>query len=337
MRFSELGALAISLACSAVALGDEVIFTNGDKLTGTIVSADGGKLIIKSDIAGEVTVDMAKVKTFSTTEPLDLVVGEKNVLKTKVAAGADGQVQAAGGGGIAAQPVNIKDITKINPPPVKWTGSVKAMGMIARGNTYSDNLGIAIDAMRRTEQDRITGEARYLYGQTKDQSTGDKTTNTDNWFAFGKYDYFFNKKLYAFGAARIEKDRVAGIDFRFTPSAGVGYQWVEKPDFNFSTEAGIAWVYEELDDGTENDYVAVRLAYHLDKKLNDSVKAFHNLEFVPGLEDGEFTVVADAGIRADITKELFTEFKVEWKHDSEPAEGSLKNDVRYLMSVGWTF
>ena len=65
------------LASVAPALGDEVLFLNGDRLTGTILKATGGKLTIKTEGAGEVTVDLSKVKTFSTDEPVQLVVGEQ--------------------------------------------------------------------------------------------------------------------------------------------------------------------------------------------------------------------------------------------------------------------
>src|SRR4051812_21001255 len=58
------------LVGASTARGDEVQFNNGDRLTGTIVSADGGKLKIKTKIAGDVTVDMKDVKTFSTDAPV---------------------------------------------------------------------------------------------------------------------------------------------------------------------------------------------------------------------------------------------------------------------------
>jgi hypothetical protein len=60
-------ALTLSLVVAGRAAADEILFLNGDRLSGKIVSADGGKLTIKSETAGEVTVDLAKVKTFSTT------------------------------------------------------------------------------------------------------------------------------------------------------------------------------------------------------------------------------------------------------------------------------
>lgn len=41
---------------------DVLTFTNGDKLTGKLERADGGNVIFKSDMAGELTIPLAKVK-----------------------------------------------------------------------------------------------------------------------------------------------------------------------------------------------------------------------------------------------------------------------------------
>lgn len=85
------------LLAAAPVAADEVIFLNGDRLTGKVVSAAGGKLVIKTDAAGEVTIDLAKVKTFSTDAPVQVKVGDKRPVTTPVTAGPDGQVQIAPG------------------------------------------------------------------------------------------------------------------------------------------------------------------------------------------------------------------------------------------------
>src|ERR1700733_15433074 len=41
---------------------DVVIFKNGDQLTGTLERGEGNNVIFKSDIVGEVTISMDKVK-----------------------------------------------------------------------------------------------------------------------------------------------------------------------------------------------------------------------------------------------------------------------------------
>lgn len=325
---------AFLVSFAGIGHADEVLFNNGDRLTGKVLSIADGKLKIKTAVAGEVTVDLSAVKTFSTDEPIELLIDGKSVT-TRVAKGPDGTVLAAEGG--TTRPVTVKEIGKA-APVVKWTGSIVANGLITRGNSNTEQFGLSIDASRRTEQNRVTLGAGYTYGRQEDPDTNDEKTTTDNWFLLGKYDRFYNKKFYSFVAARVERDRIADLDLRFTPSAGLGYQWVERPDFNFSTEAGVAWVYEEFRDNTTDDHFALRFAYHVDKKLNDKVKLFHNLEYIPSIEHlDDFNINADAGLRADVAKGMFTEFKVEWRHDAEPAPGSGKNDLRYLIGVGWVF
>ena len=44
-----------------------------------------------------------------------------------------------------------------------------------------------------------------------------------------------------------------------------------------------------------------------------------------------------AGIRAKMTKTLFAEFKIQYQRDSTPATDSEKNDLRYLLGIGWQF
>src|SRR5262245_6126848 len=87
------------------AFADEVVFLNGDRLTGKILSATGGKLVLKTDAAGEITIDMTKVKAFSTDEPIRVKVGEQPQVISKVTPGNDGQVQAQIPPGTTPQPL----------------------------------------------------------------------------------------------------------------------------------------------------------------------------------------------------------------------------------------
>ena len=339
IRTRLIAAAACALAAATTLHADEILFNNGDRLTGTILSAEGGKLKIKTAVAGEVTVDMKDVKTFMTDEPITLRLKDGNVLKDKVtAATTQNAVQTAGSGAVAAQNVDLTLVEKVNPPPVKWTGSLVAGALISSGNTESQAYNLSFDATRRAEDDRLTFGAGYFFGQQTDPDTGIESTTTDNWFVQGKYDYFFTKKWYGYANARVERDRIAALDLRFTPGVGVGYQWVESADFNFNTEAGISWVYEDYETGDSDSHFAGRLAYHLDKKLNDKVKLFHNLEYLPSLERlDDFNVNSDVGLRATLTENMFGEAKVEWKYDATPAPGAEKNDLRWILGVGWTF
>ena len=327
------------LATVGPAAADEVLFLNGDRLTGKIVQAAAGKLKIKTETAGEVLVDLAKVRTFSTDDPIVIRLGDTTVITSKATAGPDGTIAAVTVPGAAPHPVALKDVTQINPPPPKWTGTVSANGLVTTGNSRTTTIGIAADAVRRAERDRITLGAGYLYGRQRNPSTDTDETTVDSMFGFAKYDYFLVKKLYLYGSVRAERDRIADLDLRLVPSIGLGYQWFEGPTFNLSSEAGLAWIYEDYRHRDSTSHFGARLSYHVDYKPHDVLLLFHNLEWLPSFADpvGDYNLNADAGLRATIVGRLFSEVKVELRHDSTPAPGRDKNDVRYLMAIGYSF
>lgn len=331
-------ALTVSLLLAGRVEADEILFLNGDRLTGKIMSAYGSKLVIKTDTLGEATVDLAKVKTFSTDEPVVIQSGD-TTLRSKVSAGPDGTVQVVPLTGGAPQTIALKDVAKISLTGVKWTGAIVGNALITTGNSETENFGLSVNAVRRSEIDRITLGGAYYYGRQKERDTDKKETTIDNWFVLGKYDYFLTKHLYLYGAARVEQDNIAELNLRLTIGGGLGYQWFETPTFNFNTEAGLAWVYEDFKNSGSEDHLAARLAYHVDWTPIKPLKLFHNLEYLPNITDwsGDYNLNTDVGLRATVYEGFFAEAKIELRYDSTPAPGAKKDDVRYLFGVGWQF
>src|SRR5262245_33921739 len=163
--------VALGLVLVGSAAADEILLLNGDRLTGTIVSGAEGKLTIKTEAAGDVTVDLAKVKTFSTDQPIELRIGDAS-LRSRVVSGDDGTIQVVPIPGAAPQVLALKDLTQINPPPMKWTGALSFNGYVTTGNTETTNIGGSFRAVRRAEEDRITLAAAYNFGRQKDRDTG---------------------------------------------------------------------------------------------------------------------------------------------------------------------
>lgn len=337
MRKVCLAALIAAVSLSTYTRADEIIFKNGDKLTGKIGVLDGGKLTIKTAVAGEVKVDMKDVQTFSSDTPIDLKLADGTVLHQPVVQGKPGTVDLAAGGNVAPQAISLEAVKKINEPPIHWIGTLTVGGFLSRGNTNSEVLNAGANFTRRSEFDRITFDGNYNYSKAKDPATGVKSTTSDNWNTEAKYDYFINPKLYAYADVKVAKDRIAFLDLRFAPGVGLGYQWYESPDFNFRTEGGVGYFYERFSNDGTNQNGSLRLAYHVDKKLGDKVKIYHDLEYYPKFDGtADFFVTTDAGIRLTLTKSMFTEFKAQLDHNNRPAPGRQKDDTRYLVNVGWT-
>lgn len=333
--------VSVALGCvlAFTVSADEVLFKSGDRLQGTVVKVAGGKMVFASKVAGKVTLNMADIKTFSTDAPITIVLTDGTVVEQQVSvAAAEGQITVAPDTA-TPQAVAFDAIGTVNPDKVKWTGIV-AVGMnFTRGNTKSDTLNVAGDAVRRTVNDRSTAALGYIFTKQRDNNTRDTTTTADKWFVRGQYDYFFSPKFYGYSNLRVEKDRIADLDLRVTPGIGGGYQWIERPDFKFFTEAGLSYVYEKYNNPSVTEkHVAARFAYKAEKTLSDTVLAYHSLEFIPSVEDLDFFLAnVDFGLRMALTGRLSLDAKALLAYNSEPAAGRDKKDWQYILGVGWTF
>ncbi len=337
-RLATLGAGVALLISATFVQADQITFKNGNTLTGKVSESDGKTISFDSALAGMVKVKLGDIKNLTTDTPVRLKLTDGTKAEEPLGLAGDGHVMIGG------KAVPLTSISSMKTAPAKWTGDLSIGAAIARGNSYSDSVNLAVNASRRTDYDRMTLNGGYSYGRQKDTTTGISSTTVENCFVAGKYDYFLNDQLYLFAAARFDKDRIANLDYRITPSVGLGYQWIERPDLSFNTELGMAYVYEAYQTvpaGAAEDnggQISARGAYHLVGKFNDKVSYFHDLEIYPSLENfSSFFVTSDAGVRAALTKAMFAQLKFQVDYDSTPATGAQKFNLLYLLGVGWTF
>jgi len=330
-----LAAAVLGVTVISTARADVVILKQGDHLTGKITKVADGNLTLHSDMAGDVVIPLSNVRTFSTVAPIDLHLSDGTVLVRQVAESDPGNVAIMGEGVGAGQKVPIATIEDVNPQPL--TASFAIGGTLTRGNTFTDTLNANFKIGYKLKQELFTFTGEYEYGKQKDQTTGVESTTTDRWDLDGKYQHFFSKKLYGYVEAEVTKDRIADLDLRFTPSAGLGYQWLDKAPLMFNTEVGAAWLYENYSNGTPTrEDAALKLAYHLTYNFNAAVSMFNDVTYFPSLRNASVYVInTDIGLHAKLTKNLFAELKIEWDFNSSPAIGALKNDERYVAALGY--
>jgi putative salt-induced outer membrane protein YdiY len=326
----------LSVLLISPATADTVVLRNGDKLTGVITQIVDETIKFQSPDLGLITIPLANIQSFETDRPVTLQPrGRVPSTQAAMATGTPTRIRTPDGLDLA-----MDDVKAINPPREKWRGNLIGTLNVARGNSDTTEAGVrGMAELRRDNQyvdDRFTLAGAYRYG---DAGLGDgRQTTRDNWDALAKYDRFFDEDLYTFVQMRVEHDRIADLDYRLTPGVGVGYQWVESPRTNVRTEIGVSYVYERFGDDSTNDFVGPRLAYHIDHKLADNLTVFHNMEFLPAFDDlGDYVLTTDVGLRVRFAKGFFTEVRFELKRDSEPSTNAEKNDLRYVVGVGWEF
>lgn len=328
--------------CCSLVHGDIVVFTNGDRLSGKVKQMVDGKLVLESEVVGELTVEMAKVQTFSSDQPVEVHFSDGTVVRQTILSSGPGRIAIRSTQTLMAQDFDLAKVTAINPPvkPIpKWHGAISAGLSSTHGNTKADRQNLGVDITRRSENDRITLKADYARGRQEDANTGGKKTTENWWRTRLKYDYFVSKKWYVYGDTRYEKDSIADLDRRMVVGGGSGYQWIESEDMKFSTEAGIASLYERFDNQTDsNTEMSVQLGYHFNWKLYKTVNFLNDLTYYPSIDKfSNYYLTSSAELRASLTKNMFTNFKVLFDYDATPAVGAHKTDAKYIFGVGWNF
>jgi len=330
------------LSLSGLLFADEIVFKNGDKLTGKIEQLTEGKMVFKSDVAGTVTIELSKIRTFSSTEPVEVHLSDGTVFRRRIVQSQSERFAIAGDAALSAQEFALGSVASINPPAkpaAKWSGSISAGLTSTHGNTSTDTTNASVNLTKRTEKDRTLLTADYAKGRQENPDTGEKITTEDWWRTRAKYDYFFSKKFYGYLDGRYEKDRIAELDRRVILGGGVGYQWVESEEMNFSTEVGLATLYEKFNNQTDSQSnLSAQLGYHFDRKLPAGLKFINDLTYYPSTENlSDYYLTTTAELRAPFSERMFTNFKVIFDYDATPAEGKGSTDTKYILGVGMNF
>ena len=336
-RLTTAALLALA-AMTGTSKADEVILTNGNKLTGKVGLISGGVMHFDSPVLGDMNIKLENVKSYSTDAPATLRLPDRHfVTGSTIANGTDQQITLANG-----QTYPAREVVRVNPPGVAWTGSMVASGTLTRGNSNNEGFGFGADATLRRDtpdiDDRFDIGALYTFSRTGRGAGAFDTA--DNLSAHVDYDLFFTDKFYGVASLGYFHDRIAALNYRLTPAVGVGYQWIEQKSLNFNTEASVAYLYEDYSSRPIEQDTAFRLAYHLKSNLNEQIAVFNDAEYVAPFRFGHtnhYVLAADAGIRATLTKGFFTEFKVVYQRNDFPARGHLKDDLFYLLGAGWQF
>ncbi len=175
LRKLELVAPIVLLGLSSVLFADQVTLKNGDRLTGTVVKSDGKTLVLHTDAAGDVTLNLDAIQDIKTDQELHVSLkGGKTALGPITTA--DGKIEIATktGGTVEAPKADVTLIRndaeqlaydKSSHPGLShgWNGGVNVGFSVARGNSQTENLAVAFNAVHPTLNDKITTYASSRY------------------------------------------------------------------------------------------------------------------------------------------------------------------------------
>ena len=329
-RSATVALAALAVFAAPAFATDYVELKNGDRLSGTVVKYTGETLVFTAPYAKEIPLAWAEVQSLTTETAYWVKLSSGEYVSARFAARDDGiylESEAVEG----VKPVALADVVTIGiPPGARWTAEVKVAVAGSEGNTQTFAVGAAAEAVRDTDADRLRiGGA--LARESKDDE--DTVKNTRGW---GYYDYHLGAHWDLGGFVTLEYDHFKDLDLRTVVGAGPGYRFIDTKTMLFKVNAGLAYVNENFSTGDDRDYVTAVLGDEFRWTISETQSVYQLLSVYPSLERGEDVFLhAEAGFRQTLMKGLFLELALIDDYDNLPAEGTKKNDFKYLFQLGY--
>jgi putative salt-induced outer membrane protein len=223
-------------------------------------------------------------------------------------------------------------------PATNWQSAVTLGATLARGNTDTTLLSLALDSAKKWAHSDLILHADDFYGETKPANEPSQET-ADAEHAFSQYDQNFTDRFY--GYARVEgmHDGIADIQYRVTLAPGVGYYFIKKKKLDLSMEGGPAFIAEKLDDSSSS-FVTLRVAEKGHWQISDHSKAWESVEYLPQVDHFDnYLVNVELGVEAGLNKKnnLALRVVLDDSYDNIPAPDRLKNDLKVIAGITYKF
>jgi len=363
LRRFELFTLIVLLGLSPALFADQVTLKNGDRLTGTVVKSDGKTLVLHTDAAGDVTIQFAAIQEIKTDQQLHVSLkGGKTAVGPVTTTDGKLEIATKTAGTVEASKDDVTLIRndaeqtaydKSLHPGLRhgWTGGANVGFSVARGNSETENLAVAFNAVHASLNDKIT-----LYASSIDTTNNLATPSTVANLNSGglRYDRNVNPRLFAFGAADFMSNALQYLDLRAVYTGGFGFHAIKSDHTTLNVLGGINYTHETYSNGAvntpvtipptyvsygkTNKFAALTLGEELNHKLGKTTVVTENFYFYPNLQQtGEYRANFNLGTVTKISKWLGWQNQFGDIYVSNPPTGSKNNDLILTTGLNFSF
>lgn len=324
--------LALCAMMAVASAEDEVKLKNGDRVTGTVKSLSGGKLVIETAHSGALKIDWAQVASVKIDAATKVRLSTGETLEGKITPGAEGRFKVESGGTVAPVEVEFTKVTHFNQPPVEWHGAFSASAKATDGNTHVRSFLVTGEGVRESEVDQILLRAIFRYAEQSG------VLLERNAYGIVKYSYKLSPRLYAYLSQELLGDTFKDLKLGSITSLGMGYVLLKEEWIDLSTEAGIAYFSNDFRVAKDESHMGGRASTKLRVALPLGFEFKDMFTIYPNFEDSQdFQIRNEATLGTSLGKGWSLLGGVITEYDREPSPGLRHHDNTYFVGLGFTF
>lgn len=363
LRTSKFAILLVLLGVAPALFADQITLKNGDHLTGKIVKSDGKTLVLKTDFAGDVTLKFDSISAIKTDADLHISTSDKKTVVGPVS-GDDGKLEVATKSGPVEVPAGSVALIRSDEEEAAyqkslhpgllhgWNGGANVGFSLARGNSQTSNLALALNAVHPTLNDKTTIYLSSIY------TNNDLATPTEvaNLIQGGiRYDHNLTPRLFAFVSADFISNALQNLDLRGLYGGGLGWHAIKSDNTMLDLSGGLDYTHETYSDGAlvtpvtapptyisygvTNRFMALTFEEDFMHKFGTgSTVITEKLNFLPDISNtGEYQGSFLLGTVTKLGKWLGWQNQFSDIYVSNPPIGTKKNDLILTTGLNFSF
>ena len=304
------------------AQADQIVLTNGDRLTGTIIRETEGGIEFESDLIGIVHAPLEAIET---------IVSDR---------GTTGPLPSAGRTMRSGNPF----VTMLAPSQTdtntgfleQWTVTVDAALSLTDGNADTRSFNVGTQAARATGGDRTSLYFTSLFASNA--TSGESVTTANAIRGGGRYEMDLNPRFFTFGFSDLEFDRFQDLDLRLVLGGGFGLKLVNSPRSEFQVFAGGSSNQEYFGSGLRRKSGESVTGEEWTYRITDDTSFTERLAVYSNLSNlGEYRMTFDSTATTRLNDWLSWQATLSDRYLSNPRAGKRPNDLMFTTGIRITF
>jgi hypothetical protein len=347
---------------------DVVIFTNGDQLTGTVERGVGNSITFKSDVAGEITISLDKVKELHSSGSFAVLRNDIPPSRKSVTPGtliyADGKMTVAAPTGapeivptsqigyIIDQPTYDKELERKPGPLYGWHGAVNGGITIVRstdnGSTYTAGIALtrAIPAVPYLPaRNRTTFNLQETYGKLTQPVIPQTTPPTPPSIAItsifhtdAERDEYFSPRFFALAQTSFDHNYSQGLTLQQVYGGGVGWTAIKNAKQELDVKADVHYEKQQFQVPTSNlNIIGSTFSETYHRNLPRKLVLTEAASVLPAYNQfNAYSANGSVGLALPVFKRLSMTITSSDSFLNDPSPGYKKNSFQFVTAVAYT-
>ena len=347
---------------------DLIVFTNGDQLNGTLERGIGNSIVFKSDVAGEITVSLDKVKLLRASGSFAVLGKNAPISRKAVTPGTiqssdkkltvttpQGAVETLPEDHIAYiidQPTYNRELAKLPGPLYGWNGSVHGGATVVRstnnGLTYTAGVALvrAIPAVPfLPARNRTSFDLQETYGKLTSpvipQTTPPSPPSvalTSIFHAHAERDQYFSPQFFALAQTSFDHNYAQGLDLQQVYGGGIGWTTLKNGRQQMDVKADLHYEEQDFQTASSNQELigsTLSEAYH--RNMPRKLVFTESASVLPAWNNSSaYSANALLGLVMPVFKRLGLTVTSTDNFLNDPSAGFRKNSFQFVTAASYS-